>query len=449
MWSNAYFLPPQGMYFPGVQLMGVRRDGSGFEPVLQAGMSPFPTQFTPNPQNVGPTVTVAVKNSMTDPLASLKPDLNTQQSNSIHNAVTEFVSNQAITTNNPTIPLTVSTPTANNEQVKSTEATADTNLSSANIDAKTSSQSVTTTSSSGTQVSQTETVITTSSNSSNATNTSSSIISEAKNQPKRLHVSNIPFRFRDPDLRAMFGQFGPILDVEIIFNERGSKGFGFVTMHNNADAERAREKLHGTVVEGRKIEVNNATARVQSKKVATIPNVCVQWPPDATAAALRGVTIQSARARASAAFPTARTFPRLPTPLNSAAAAAVGQLHGYTPVYYDPFFNPAATAHHQNTDPALRLQAATAPMMKAPMAQPQQTFPTAAFTQVQARSLGAAGLSQVQAQTQPLTASYAAASLGGYSRDFAEAYLGHSIGPIPGFTTTMYRNAGYNRYAPY
>ncbi|CAH1966590.1 unnamed protein product [Acanthoscelides obtectus] len=45
----------------------------------------------------------------------------------------------------------------------------------------------------------------------------------AKNQPKRLHVSNIPFRFRDPDLRAMFGQFGPILDVEIIFNERGSK----------------------------------------------------------------------------------------------------------------------------------------------------------------------------------------------------------------------------------
>lgn len=80
-----------------------------------------------------------------------------------------------------------------------------------------------------------------------------------KAQPKRLHVSNIPFRFRDPDLRQMFGvwkfyletiicmkllfilvykwwsyvdkqnfslhfqQFGKILDVEIIFNERGSK----------------------------------------------------------------------------------------------------------------------------------------------------------------------------------------------------------------------------------
>ncbi|KOC70874.1 RNA binding protein fox-1 like protein 2 [Habropoda laboriosa] len=96
--------------------------------------------------------------------------------------------------------------------------------------------------------------------------------SDLKGQPKRLHVSNIPFRFRDPDLRAMFGQFGPILDVEIIFNERGSKGFGFVTFANSADADRARERLHGTVVEGRKIEVNNATARVQTKKPPTVPN---------------------------------------------------------------------------------------------------------------------------------------------------------------------------------
>ncbi|XP_053147929.1 RNA binding protein fox-1 homolog 3 isoform X7 [Hemicordylus capensis] len=61
-----------------------------------------------------------------------------------------------------------------------------------------------------------------------------------KQQPKRLHVSNIPFRFRDPDLRQMFGQFGKILDVEIIFNERGSK-------------------------------VNNATARVMTNKKVANP----------------------------------------------------------------------------------------------------------------------------------------------------------------------------------
>lgn len=33
------------------------------------------------------------------------------------------------------------------------------------------------------------------------------------------------------------------------------QGFGFVTFANSADAERARDRLHGTVVEGRKIEV--------------------------------------------------------------------------------------------------------------------------------------------------------------------------------------------------
>ncbi|XP_062448045.1 RNA binding protein fox-1 homolog 3 isoform X3 [Rhea pennata] len=105
-----------------------------------------------------------------------------------------------------------------------------------------------------------------------------------KQQPKRLHVSNIPFRFRDPDLRQMFGQFGKILDVEIIFNERGSKvgaargrrrysepGERARLPRDITDADRAREKLNGTIVEGRKIEVNNATARVMTNKKATNP----------------------------------------------------------------------------------------------------------------------------------------------------------------------------------
>lgn len=87
-------------------------------------------------------------------------------------------------------------------------------------------------------------------------------------EPKRLHVSNIPFRFRDSDLRQMFGKFGTIQDVEIIFNERGSKGFGFVTFVDKFEAEAAKKELNGTMVEGRKVEVNDATARVQSKKNA-------------------------------------------------------------------------------------------------------------------------------------------------------------------------------------
>ncbi|EDV28262.1 uncharacterized protein TRIADDRAFT_53710 [Trichoplax adhaerens] len=78
---------------------------------------------------------------------------------------------------------------------------------------------------------------------------------------RRLHVSNIPFRYRDGDLRNMFERFGNIEDVEIIFNERGSKGFGFVTFINPEDAKGAKEDIHGKSVDGRILEVNYATPK--------------------------------------------------------------------------------------------------------------------------------------------------------------------------------------------
>ncbi|XP_071672699.1 RNA binding protein fox-1 homolog 3 isoform X6 [Patagioenas fasciata] len=161
-----------------------------------------------------------------------------------------------------------------------------------------------------------------------------------KQQPKRLHVSNIPFRFRDPDLRQMFGQFGKILDVEIIFNERGSKGFGFVTFETSTDADRAREKLNGTIVEGRKIEVNNATARVMTNKKAANPytngwklNPVVgavygpefyavtgfPYPATGTAVAYRGAHL---RGRGRAVYNTFRAAPP-PPPIPTYGAGAM------------------------------------------------------------------------------------------------------------------------------
>uniref|UniRef100_A0A665T7V9 RNA binding fox-1 homolog 3b n=1 Tax=Echeneis naucrates TaxID=173247 RepID=A0A665T7V9_ECHNA len=179
--------------------------------------------------------------------------------------------------------------------------------------------------------------------------------SSEKQQPKRLHVSNIPFRFRDPDLRQMFGQFGKILDVEIIFNERGSKGFGFVTFETSTDADRAREKLNGTIVEGRKIEVNNATARVMTnKKVANpytngwklnpvvgavygpelysfsllfvcFPSTVTGFPYPATGAtvAYRGAHL---RGRGRAVYNTFRTAPP-PPPIPAYGAVLLGRSH--------------------------------------------------------------------------------------------------------------------------
>ncbi|XP_063225861.1 RNA binding protein fox-1 homolog 2 isoform X30 [Bacillus rossius redtenbacheri] len=232
-----------------------------------------------------------------------------------------------------------------------------------------------------------------------------------KNQPKRLHVSNIPFRFRDPDLRAMFGQFGPILDVEIIFNERGSKGFGFVTFANSADADRARERLHGTVVEGRKIEVNNATARVQTKKPPTVPNVCVQWPEGYRLPAVPWSWLPGAAAAPLATPSTSTAAPLVLTPRTARRS-----------VYYDPFL----AAHAATADPNYRLQASYAA--------------AASYTAVAARAYGAAA-----AAAQPV-AGYAAVA--GYGREYADPYLGHSIGPVAGYGAAVYRS-GYNRFAPY
>ncbi|XP_050672516.1 RNA binding protein fox-1 homolog 1-like isoform X2 [Leptidea sinapis] len=252
-------------------------------------------------------------------------------------------------------------------------------------------------------------------------------------QPKRLHVSNIPFRFRDPDLRNMFGQYGTILDVEIIFNERGSKGFGFVTFANSGDAERARERLHGTVVEGRKIEVNNATARVQTKKPQAVPNVCVQWP--------EGLRVSGMTWPWLGATPAASPAP----PLVLAPRAAQRRS-----VYYDPFLAAAASADSnyrlQTAKPATEAAAAaaaTAPLLKSPLTSAQHAAAAAAAANYGAAARAAAAA--VSAQTTPAALAPLAAT---YGREYADPYLGHSLAPVTGYGTAVYRSH-FNRFAPY
>lgn len=98
---------------------------------------------------------------------------------------------------------------------------------------------------------------------------SSATTSPTNDGPKRLHVTNLPFKVRDNELKNMFAAYGTVLDAEIIYNERGSKGFGFVTMETSEDATKAKEALHGTEIDGRKIEVNKATPRSNTLKPTT------------------------------------------------------------------------------------------------------------------------------------------------------------------------------------
>ncbi|XP_071130473.1 RNA binding protein fox-1 homolog 2-like isoform X7 [Mytilus edulis] len=237
--------------------------------------------------------------------------------------------------------------------------------------------------------------------------------------PKRLHVSNIPFRFREADLKSLLG-FGKIIDVEIIFNERGSKGFGFVTFESSAEADRAREKMNGTVVEGRKIEVNNATARVLTKKSVAAPTI-------PNAAALRGVALTRGRA----------------------AAAAIANRGVYSA---------AALAAAAAVRPQQLAQAATA--LPFPGGLIQDPYLAATYAQAAER-----GYQIISTQPYPMGAriaipqmataqmlggnTYTAASIPGLTgREYADPYLGHSIGPVAGYGATVYRGA-YQRFAPY
>ena len=54
----------------------------------------------------------------------------------------------------------------------------------------------------------------------------------------------------------LFGKFGTVAEAEIIYNDKGSKGFGFVTMSRGKDADYALRKLNHAIVEGRVIEVS-------------------------------------------------------------------------------------------------------------------------------------------------------------------------------------------------
>lgn len=76
----------------------------------------------------------------------------------------------------------------------------------------------------------------------------------------RLYVGNLPYSVRDDELKQQFESFGQVVSAEVLM-ERGtdrSKGFGFVEMGSEADAQAAIEGLHGKEMKGRALVVNEA-----------------------------------------------------------------------------------------------------------------------------------------------------------------------------------------------
>ncbi len=79
----------------------------------------------------------------------------------------------------------------------------------------------------------------------------------------RLYVGNISWDADENTLRAAFSPYGNVKDVKIITDrETGrSRGFGFVTMGTDDEAQAAIEALNGTMLEGRALRVNVAEER--------------------------------------------------------------------------------------------------------------------------------------------------------------------------------------------
>ncbi len=77
---------------------------------------------------------------------------------------------------------------------------------------------------------------------------------------KKLYVGGISYSTNDQGLKDAFAQVGEVTSATIIMDKMTgrSKGFGFVEMANDADADKAIEKWNGQELDGRKLTVNEA-----------------------------------------------------------------------------------------------------------------------------------------------------------------------------------------------
>ena len=78
-----------------------------------------------------------------------------------------------------------------------------------------------------------------------------------------LYVGNLPFTTTNSELRDLFAAHGEVDDAQVIMDrETGrSRGFGFVEMASDADAQTAIRELDGSDVGGRSLKVNVAKPR--------------------------------------------------------------------------------------------------------------------------------------------------------------------------------------------
>src|SRR5881392_306741 len=81
----------------------------------------------------------------------------------------------------------------------------------------------------------------------------------------KLYVGNLPFNTTENELQELFAQAGAVQEVTLMQDRftGKSRGFAFVTMGSDEDAQNAISKLNGQAIEGRPLTVNEARPREQ------------------------------------------------------------------------------------------------------------------------------------------------------------------------------------------
>jgi RNA recognition motif-containing protein len=84
---------------------------------------------------------------------------------------------------------------------------------------------------------------------------------------RRLYVGNLAWTVTDQDLQDAFSEVGTVESSQVIIDRatNRSRGFGFVEMASEQDADTAIQKLNGRDIKGRPIRVNEAQARNNSR----------------------------------------------------------------------------------------------------------------------------------------------------------------------------------------
>ena len=75
-----------------------------------------------------------------------------------------------------------------------------------------------------------------------------------------IYVGNLDFKVNENDLKEIFEEYGTVSSSNVIIDKYSgkSKGFGFVTMENQAEATNAIKELNGATLENREMVVNEA-----------------------------------------------------------------------------------------------------------------------------------------------------------------------------------------------